>query len=92
MSYKPNRSSRTDNKSKMFTKESVLEFGKHKGETVEDVLKYDPSYLVWCIENLKWFDVDTVLDDEIYERDSLTDGYCSLSDPYLYDDPYDYPF
>lgn len=29
---------------------SELDFGKHKGETVEDVLENDPKYLLWIKE------------------------------------------
>ena len=25
-----------------------MTFGKHKGESVEDVLKFNPSYVLWC--------------------------------------------
>lgn len=64
------------------TKEIVFTFGKHKGKSVEDVLSFDPSYLVWCLENLDWFDVDTGLEDEIYEADMEADACSQMYDFY----------
>lgn len=28
----------------------ILTFGKHKGKTVEEVMKIDPSYIGWAVE------------------------------------------
>lgn len=30
-------------------------FGKHKGQTIRQVLQSDPSYLLWCVEKLDRF-------------------------------------
>lgn len=38
------------------TKGTELWFGKHKGETVGDVMESDPGYLSWCVENIDWFE------------------------------------
>lgn len=32
-----------------------LWFGKHQGETVEDVLVTDPTYLDWCLDEVEGF-------------------------------------
>lgn len=32
-----------------------LSFGKHKGQTIRQVLQSDPSYLLWCVEKLDRF-------------------------------------
>lgn len=32
-----------------------LPFGKHKGQTIRQVLQSDPSYLLWCVEKLDRF-------------------------------------
>ena len=32
-----------------------LPFGKHKGQTIRQVLQSDPSYLLWCVETLDRF-------------------------------------
>ena len=31
--------------------ESTFQFGKHKGEMLEDVIEDDPSYIAWLCEN-----------------------------------------
>lgn len=36
-------------------REYVFTFGVHKGDHIDDVLKDNPGYIVWCIENLEWF-------------------------------------
>ena len=30
-------------------------FGKHKGETLEEVIDSAPSYVFWCLENIDTF-------------------------------------
>ena len=32
-----------------------LPFGKHKGQTIRQILQSDPSYLLWCVEKLDRF-------------------------------------
>ncbi len=32
-----------------------LPFGKHKGQTIRQVLQSDPSYILWCVEKLDRF-------------------------------------
>ena len=32
-----------------------LPFGKHKGQTIRQILKSDSSYLLWCVEKLDRF-------------------------------------
>lgn len=34
---------------------NVLEFGKHKGKTVQLVMKEDPNWLHWALQNIKDF-------------------------------------
>ena len=49
----------------------VLQFGKYKGRTVLEVIDTNPSYIVWCIQNVKDFVIDKRLSDELvdqYER------------------------
>jgi len=33
--------------------ETVFHFGKHRGRTLKDVVKTDPGYIEWCLENLQ---------------------------------------
>lgn len=37
--------------------------GKYKGHTVQEVIEIDRSYITWCMENLKGWE----LDNEAYE-------------------------
>lgn len=49
----------------------VLKFGKYKGRTVLEVIDENPSYIVWCIRNVKGFVIDKKLSDDLiaqYER------------------------
>lgn len=34
---------------------NVLEFGKHKGKTVEQVMKDEPNWLHWALQNIPEF-------------------------------------
>ena len=38
---------------------SVFDFGKNEGKKVKDVLKEDPMYIAWCLQNIDWFKIDT---------------------------------
>lgn len=38
--------------------DSVMTFGEFKGKTVRDVANMRPSYLVWAIKNVSWFELD----------------------------------
>jgi len=35
----------------------IMQFGKYKGRLVKDIQEKDPSYIMWCIENVKNFKV-----------------------------------
>jgi hypothetical protein len=50
----------------------VFNFGKYKDEqpTIRELLDRDPSYVVWCCENLDWFDVDAYIYDMALEKDT----------------------
>ncbi|HEX4112735.1 MAG TPA: hypothetical protein VH020_09390 [Stellaceae bacterium] len=45
--------------------DTVLDFGRYKGRTVEDVLADDPRYLLWAMENVERFEVDKAVQDAI---------------------------
>jgi len=34
---------------------NVLEFGKHKGKTIQQVMKEDPQWLHWALQNIADF-------------------------------------
>ena len=61
---------------KTYTFESMLDFGKHQGETIEDVSTYDVQYLIWCLDNVKFFKVSES-DKRVLHRlneESITHG------------------
>lgn len=56
--------------------DDVLKFGQYKGSTIEEVLHNDPKYLLWLIDNIEWFDLDTEIYNNahasVYEEDMNT--------------------
>lgn len=36
----------------------IFSFGKHKGYSYETVLVSDAQYIVWCADNIEWFELD----------------------------------
>lgn len=38
--------------------ESKLDFGKHKGKSIKEILETEPSYLNWCARNVFNFIID----------------------------------
>ena len=46
--------------------DSVLTFGKYRGKTLKEVFDLDIYYLVWCLENITWFNVSQDAEDIIY--------------------------
>ena len=36
-------------------------FGKHKGEFVQDVIEDDVTYIEWCLDNVEDFELDETL-------------------------------
>jgi len=41
-----------------FTKDSILTFGKYKGETVRSAIQDDPGYISWACDEIEWFELD----------------------------------
>jgi hypothetical protein len=54
----------------VFTLDSILNFGKHKGKTVREVMNTSPGYIVWAYDNVDWFGVP----DDIYEDACILAG------------------
>ncbi len=46
---------------------SKLNFGKHKGKTIDEVLEEDPTYIRWCLENIDWFKLSEEDEKEVSE-------------------------
>jgi hypothetical protein len=36
----------------------VLNFGKHRGEVLADVIDNDIEYMTWCIDTMDYFEFD----------------------------------
>lgn len=45
--------------------QDVFKFGKHKGETLGDVLEEDHTYIYWCINEIENFFLSTSVIEEI---------------------------
>ncbi len=35
-----------------------MDFGKHEGYRLSEIYHYDPSYIVWMIKNINYFEID----------------------------------
>ena len=46
----------------------VLNFGKHKGKTILEIAKQEPSYLNWCMVNLEHFYISDEVLSELHEQ------------------------
>ena len=44
---------------------NTLTFGKYKGKTILQVIKEKPAYIVWCVRNIKNFNIDNTLAKEL---------------------------
>jgi hypothetical protein len=40
---------------KVFKPESIFDFGKHRGKTLEEVFQCQPYYILWCLRNIDTF-------------------------------------
>lgn len=46
-----------------------LDFGKHKGTRVNEIIKEKPEYLIWCLDTIDGF---ALTDDAMAELDNAT--------------------
>jgi hypothetical protein len=53
----------------MYTRKTILTFGKHKGLSIQTLLLNDPSYIVWMSENIKDIQFEGGIVDEAEEND-----------------------
>lgn len=49
-----------------------LNFGKHKGKTINEILEEEPTYIRWCVENICWFKLSEKDEKKVH---SLSDDY-----------------
>jgi hypothetical protein len=76
----------------VFTLDSVLNFGKHKGKTVREVMETAPGYIVWAYNNVDWFGVPAdvyedacILAGDPFDKRQLKRGVPSEEDTPLFD-------
>ena len=50
-------------------------FGKHNGELLKDILEIEPEYILWCSDDIDWFDLDTDVYDMAVDRDATINHY-----------------
>ena len=48
---------------------TVISFGKYKGESIADILEIDPQYLVWLHNNSSFFELGCELLEEAEEQE-----------------------
>ena len=71
--------------------DTILHFGKFKGHTVQQVIDEEPSYIVWCADNIEWFDIEPFVYDMAVEKDAgqnYDPDYDGYPAPHWSDDPY----
>lgn len=65
---------------KKYTKNTVLDFGKHKGQSIKQIMAYDAQYILWLNDekyiHIKDQELLDELTDAMYEQMSYDD------DPY----------
>lgn len=66
--------------------QSVLQFGKYKGETVEDIIADNPKYLAWAMDNVNGFELNAEaqreLDAAVVDVDAFDGGGFDPRDDY----------
>jgi hypothetical protein len=50
---------------KKYDMQDIFTFGKYKGSSLEDVIYDDFKYIVWCLDNLEWFQVTEAVYEEL---------------------------
>jgi len=81
----------------VYTCDTVLKFGKHKGKTVKEIMKsLNASYLVWCKNNIESFILDESIRKDIEEQAFKESENWKIQQAYTrsygnnsYDDDYD---
>ena len=53
---------------KLYISDDLINFGLHKGSSIEEIVKTNPSYIFWCIENIGGFYVSPEILFEIMSK------------------------
>lgn len=56
---------------KLYSTDTILDFGKYRGIELKDVLTSHPSYLKWCVDTIEWFLVESETLEEIFQNLSI---------------------
>lgn len=51
--------------SNILTYNSIMPFGKYKGQSLDSIIDIDPQYIIWCSENLDRINIDSTLIEEV---------------------------
>ena len=54
----------------MVTKNDIINFGKYKDEYIQTIMTIDPSYINWCLINIKDFNMP--IEDKIAVRHNMS--------------------
>jgi hypothetical protein len=65
-----------DDLMKLYGMKSEFDFGQYNGETVEEILELDPQYVLWCINNVEYFNPTKSVKEEAVAEGS----YCEPDD------------
>lgn len=69
-------------KVKAYGLDTVLDFGRYKDRSIEDVCYIDPGYVLWCSRTLPWFDLSTDA-EELADEQTLRKMVDPLEDEYF---------
>jgi hypothetical protein len=66
----------------VFTLQDPLTFGKCKGATLEVVIKQDPPYIRWCMNNIPWFKIDNEAEIVLHVHEARYDEHDKFATRY----------
>ena len=79
---------------KIYSLDSLIDFGKHKGKTIKDVICKDVTYIEWAVTQVTSFELDneafslyeTMYNEYWYNRDGDYEDYSwhDAYDTYMY--------
>lgn len=63
----------------------IFEFGKHKNKTIEEVIKNDPTYVIWADKNIESFNIsDQLFQKAINRKWEMLDAECDACEIDIY--------
>jgi hypothetical protein len=52
----------------IYSLKTKIAFGKHKGETIQEIIDEDSSYIEWCLDTIDDFELDEEADDYLEKK------------------------